>query len=62
MSEANKIVDGGANLLTTFSSFGENVSVANGIAAKAKDRPQERRPGLRVGHKKASFSLRTSIR
>lgn len=62
MSEAKKIVDGGANLLTNFSSFGENASLTNDIAAKAKDVAQERRPGLGVARKKAPFSLRTSIR
>lgn len=62
MREAKKIVDGGADLLSKVSSFAENVSVTNDIVAKAKDRPQERRPGLGLARKKASFSLRTSIR
>ncbi|XP_057772978.1 centromere protein C [Salvia miltiorrhiza] len=60
MSEAKKIVDGGANLLSNFSSFAENVSITYDIAAKAKDRPQEKRPGLGLARKKASFSLKTS--
>lgn len=62
MSEAKKIVDGGANLLSKFSSFAENVSATNDLAAKVKDRPWERRPGLGIARKKASFSLKTSIR
>lgn len=61
MSEAKKIVDGGANLPSKFSSFAENVSVVNDLAAKVKDRPRERRPGLGIARKKASFSLKTSI-
>ncbi|XP_047966323.1 centromere protein C-like isoform X2 [Salvia hispanica] len=42
-------------------SLAENVDVTNDIAEKAKDRPQERRPGLGLPRKKASFSLKPSI-
>ncbi|KAL1551469.1 centromere protein C-like isoform X2 [Salvia divinorum] len=61
MSEAKRIVDGGADLLSNISSYAVNVGVTNDIAAKAKDKPQERRQGLGLARKKASFSLKPSI-
>ncbi|XP_042049476.1 centromere protein C-like isoform X2 [Salvia splendens] len=61
MSEAKKIVDGGADLLSNISSYAISVGVTNDNAAKAKDKPQERRPGLGLARKKASFSLKPSI-
>ncbi|XP_042056844.1 centromere protein C-like isoform X2 [Salvia splendens] len=61
VSEAKKIVDGGADLLSNLSSYAISVGVTNDNAAKAKDKPQERRPGLGLARKKASFSLKPSI-
>ncbi|KAK6124903.1 hypothetical protein DH2020_041364 [Rehmannia glutinosa] len=61
MNEAKRIVDGGAELLeSSLASFVENVGITDAIAAKGKDRPQERRPGLGRTRKRAPFSLRTS--
>ncbi|XP_047959215.1 centromere protein C-like isoform X2 [Salvia hispanica] len=60
MSEAKRIVDGGADLLSNLSSYA-GVGVTNDNAAKPKDKPQERRPGLGLARKKASFSLKPSI-
>lgn len=61
MSEAKRIVDGGADLISNISSYA-SVGVTNDNAAKAKDKLQERRPGLGLARKKASFSLKPSIR
>ncbi|KAL3631844.1 hypothetical protein CASFOL_024828 [Castilleja foliolosa] len=61
LNEAKRIVDGGAELLeSTLASFAENVGIANAVAAKCKDRPQERRPGLGLARKRRHFSLKTS--
>ncbi|KAL9156763.1 hypothetical protein ABFS82_09G099900 [Erythranthe guttata] len=62
MCEAKKIVDGGIQLMeSNFASFAENVGIGDAIAAKGKDRPQERRPGLARVRKRAPFSLKTNI-
>ncbi|KAG8379895.1 hypothetical protein BUALT_Bualt07G0136800 [Buddleja alternifolia] len=64
MNEAKRIVDGGAEFLeSNFASFAENVGITDAVAAKGKDRPQERRPGLDLGRnrKRAQFSLKTSV-
>ncbi|XP_011072288.1 uncharacterized protein LOC105157576 isoform X2 [Sesamum indicum] len=62
MNEAKRIVDGGAEFLESkLGSFAENVGITDANAAKGKDRPQERRPGLRLDRKRATFSLRTSV-
>lgn len=63
MNEAKRIVDGGTQLFEpNFSSFAEYVGITDAIAAKGKDRPQDRRPGLGVARKRAPFSLKTSVR
>ncbi|KAK4428068.1 Centromere protein C [Sesamum alatum] len=62
MNEAKRIVDGGAEFLESkFGSFAENMAITDAIAAKGKDRPEERRPGLRLARKRAKFSLKTSV-
>ncbi|KAH6782133.1 centromere protein C [Perilla frutescens var. frutescens] len=61
MSESKKIVDGGTDILSNFYSYAESVSITNEFAAKVKDRPQERRPGLGIARKRVPFSLRTTI-
>ncbi|KAL8458144.1 hypothetical protein ACS0TY_035869 [Phlomoides rotata] len=59
MNEAKKIVDGGAELLEyNLAGFNKNVSITNAIAAKGKDKPQDRRPALGLGRKRAPFSLK----
>ncbi|KAI3463357.1 hypothetical protein Pfo_020020 [Paulownia fortunei] len=62
MNEAKRIVDGGAELLeSNLTSFAENMGMRDAIAAKGKDRPQERRRGLGLARKRAPFSLKTSV-
>lgn len=63
MNEAKKIVDHGAELLeTNLVGFNENESMTNAIAAKGKDKPQNRRPALGLGRKRAPFSLKARFR
>ncbi|KAL0319207.1 UNVERIFIED_CONTAM: Centromere protein C [Sesamum angustifolium] len=63
MNEAKRIVDGGAEFLESkLGNFAKNVGIADANAAKGKDVPQERRPGLRLDRKRAKFSLKTSVR
>ncbi|KAL0415287.1 UNVERIFIED_CONTAM: Centromere protein C [Sesamum latifolium] len=62
MNEAKRIVDGGAEFLESkLGSFADNVGITDANAAKGKDRPQERRPGLQLARKRGTFSLKTSV-
>ncbi|KAL0342041.1 UNVERIFIED_CONTAM: Centromere protein C [Sesamum calycinum] len=62
MNEAKRIVDGGAEFLESkLGNFAKNVGITDANAAKGKDVPQERRPGLRLDRKRAKFSLKTSV-
>ncbi|KAL3840918.1 hypothetical protein ACJIZ3_025509 [Penstemon smallii] len=59
MNEAKIILDGGTELLESgLVSFSEKVDITDEIAAKVKDGPKERRPGLGRARKKGSFSLK----
>lgn len=63
MNEAKRIVDGGAEILeSNLVGFTENMGITNAIAAKGKDKPQDRRPALGLDRKRPSFSLKARFR
>ncbi|EPS59112.1 hypothetical protein M569_15699, partial [Genlisea aurea] len=61
LNEAKRIVDGGAELVES-NLVAEIKGFENAMVVKIKDKPQERRPGLGLARKRASFSLKASVR
>ncbi|CAI9757755.1 unnamed protein product [Fraxinus pennsylvanica] len=60
-NEAKRIMNGAALLGSNFTNIAETVSISDAVAAKDKGKPQERRPGLALGRKRARFSLKPNV-
>ncbi|XP_022844424.1 centromere protein C-like [Olea europaea var. sylvestris] len=60
-TEAKRIMNGAALLGSNFANIAETVSISDAVAAKGKDKPLERRPGLALGRKRARFSLKPNV-